>query len=40
MNYLIASMLASFVVGLIVGVTVEARARGHYVKKGRDDDGW
>jgi len=40
MNYFIASMLCAFAVGVIVGVMIEAKARGHYVKKDRDDDGW
>ena len=32
MSYLIACMLCSFVVGIIIGVMLEAHARNHFKK--------
>jgi len=38
MSYLVACMLCSFVVGIMVGVMLEAYTRNYFKKKGNDNE--
>jgi ABC-type phosphate transport system permease subunit len=38
MSYLVACMLCSFVIGIMVGVMLEAYTRNYLKKKGNDDE--